>query len=688
MSIRWLAACGLAVVSIACGGDGGETGNTAGASGTPGRGGSSGGGSPGTAGNGGGGGIGMAGNGSGGAGRGGGGVAGNSGGAGGTTVRPPTWTVLVYANGDNNIMPNLWTDMIEMARAKLTPDIGLYVYADYPAGEPVPGTTSVFPSGSELMHIIGNGKVETLSTKGEEDFDNPNTLSAAIASVFNAHPADRYGLILWDHGGGWRYGFGGDEQNGTRTGRSIAVEAVAGAVRTGVTAANLPGRPQLEFFSYDTCLLGSPEVAAPLADLARVFIANAELDYADGWDYETTFTWLAANQAASAADFARQEVSLWNAHHSTLDEDVLFKSHMALDMSALGAFTTSMSTLVATAKTSASVPSVARVFDMALPDYYMESLDANSPPIPLKDLGLILSSLAQNPAAPVATAAAAARTSLNAMVLARAMGAARSSQAGLSIGAGIPIAFTSPMSALYRQLVPTWNGGTHWADLIDLVRGGADATGPVISSTGLANNSIPFRIDDMDLLSVDVNSFTFSADKSRMIFLQLFRRDYIAPGAYQFTWTGKAFAVAATPSPVLVTLLPWREIADTNGVQIPIFKASGMLQSGGRTFYTELLVDLANLRADTAIVTLNGLPNVFPIAALSGPGVTFTPLFPYAVIATGATGVMNGPTTLTIAGDSVAFTTVTLGTGSYAFSLEAKDTWGNTATKVFPFDLP
>ena len=429
-------------------------------------------------------------------------------------------------------------------------------------------------------------------------------------------------------------------------------------------------------------------MAAPLAGLARVFIANAELDYADGWDYETTFTWLAANQAASAADFARQEVSLWSAHHSSLAEDVLFKSHMALDMSALGAFTTSMNTLVATAKTSASVPSVARVFDMALPDYYMESLDANSAPIPLKDLGQILSSLAQNPAAPVATAAAAARTSLNAMVLARAMGAARGSQAGLNIGAGIPIAFTSSMSALYRQLVPTWNGGTHWADLIDLVRGGADATGPAISSTGLANNSIPFRIDDMDLLSVDVNSFTFSADKSRLIFLQLFRRDYIAPGAYQFNWTGKAFAVAATPSPVLVSLLPWREIADANGVRIPIFKASGMLQSGGRTFYTELLVDLANLRADTAIVTLNGLPNVFPIAALSGPGVTFTPLFPYAVIATGAADVMNGPTTLTIAGDSVAFTTVTLGTGSYAFSLDAKDTWGNTTTKVFPFDLP
>ena len=51
---------------------------------------------------------------------------------------------------------------------------------------------------------------------------------------------------------------------------------------------------------------------------------------------------------------------------------------------------------------------------------------------------------------------------------------------------------------------------------------------------------------------------------------------------------------------------------------------------------------------------------------------TFTPLFPYAVTATSATDVASGPTSLTIAGDAVAFTTVTLSTGSYAFSLDAR----------------
>ena len=177
------------------------------------------------------------------------------------------------------------------------------------------------------------------------------------------------------------------------------------------------------------------------------------------------------------------------------------------------------------------------------------------------------------------------------------------------------------MSVRYRELVTSWNTATKWADLIDYVRGAADATGPAIPSTGLANNSIPFRIDDMDLLSVDVNSFTFSADKSRLIFLQLFRRDYIAPGRVSVQLDrqgvrGRRDTVAGAGHAVAVAGDRGRERCPDPDLS----RRSGMLQSGGRTFYTELLVDLANLRADTAIVTLNGLPNVFPIAALLGPG--------------------------------------------------------------------
>ena len=527
--------------------------------------------------------------------------------------------MLVYANGDNNIAPNLWIDLIEMVRAKLTPDIGLYVYADYPAGEPIPGTTSVFPSGSELMHIIGNGDVETLSTKAEEDFDNPNTLSAAITSVFNAHRADRYGLILWDHGGGWRYGFGGDEQNGTRTGRSIAVEAVATA--RSAPASRPPicrgGRSSSSFRTTRACSAAprwrrrsrTSRVSSSPTRSSTTRTAGTTRTPSPGWPPTRRRA-----RPISPGRKCRSGTPTTAASTKTCCSSRTWRSTCRRS----ARFTTSMNTLVATAKTSASVPSVARVFDMALPDYYMESLDANSPPIPLKDLGLILSSLAQNPAAPVATAAAAARTSLNAMVLARAMGAARTSQAGLNIGAGIPIAFTSSMSALYRQLVPTWNGGTHWADLIDLVRGGADATGPAISSTGLANNSLPVshrrhgpafrRRQQLHLQRRQV---------ARCIFLQTFRRDYIAPGAYSST--GRARRSRSTRR-----RRPSRDdvaVAGDRGRERypdPDLQDDGLLKQAGRTLYTELLVDIATLRADTAIVTINGLPNVFPIAALSG----------------------------------------------------------------------
>ena len=629
--------------------------------------------------------TGTAGSGAPGAGGSGAGGAGARAGAGGGDL--PAWTVLVYANGDNNLGASLFRDLVEMASADLGPDVGVYVYADYPGGERIPDSTDAFPSGSELLHIIGRGDLESLGDRAEEDFDNPNVLAAAIRLTFAAHPAQRYGLILWDHGGAWRFGFGGDRQNGTRGGRPMPIESAAAAIRAGIR--DLPGRPALDFLSFDACLLGSPEVAASLTDTTKVFIANAEIDYGDGWDYDAVLSWLAAHPTASAVEFAQAEVAAWDAHHVSSLEDQLFKSHMALDTSTLNGFVTATSALVTAARSGAGATSVARAFDLALPDYFIQSTaDESGSPIPLKDVGQILAALAQDPRPAIASAAAAAQAALSRVVLARALGSARTAQAGLNIGAGIPIDFTAPMSALYRDLAPTWNASSHWADLIDFVRGGADAAGPTVSAGTLADNSVPFSIADADLLSIDVQAWRVSTDRSALILLQLLERSYTGPGAFHYDWSGQLLGIDATPAPVLITLLPWREITTANGVEIPIARTIGLLQVGNSSYYTELLIDAETLRAEAAVVTVNGLPNVFPISALSGPDVMFLPLFAYVDIATGETDVTTGPEMVTIDGDAVQFTAMTPEAGSYALSIEPKDTWGNASFELFPFNLP
>lgn len=622
------------------------------------------------------------------AGRGGSGVAGSSQAGTGGSARP-TWTILIYANGDNNIGPELFADMVEMVSANLSADIGVYVYADFVGGDPIPGTNDLFPTGTEIDRIIGNGNAQTISTKAEEDFDNPNVLSEAVRSTFAAHPADRYGLILWDHGGAWKYGFGGDTQNGTRTSfSSMSFESLAGAVRSGLSAANVKGTQPLEFVAFDTCLLGSPEVASAFKDLAKTYIANAEVDYGNGWDYQATLSWLSSHASASATDFAKQEVAVWNAHHGSGDLDMLFKSHMALDTAALSGFSTAISSLVTAVRANGGAVSAARSFDTALPDYYVENVDDDGfAPLSLKDVGQVLATLAQDPNSQISTAATAARSSLNSLVLAKANGAARGSQAGLNIGAGVPLEFDASMSGVYRQLTPTWNASAHWADLLDFVRAAADATGPTISSTGFAGNALPFRIDDADLLSTDFNLWSVSDDSRYLTLLQLVNRFYINPGSYQFTWTGNVVAIAATPNPVLVMLLPWREISGTNGVQLPIFKALGLIEAPSGTYYVELLVDRANLVADVAIVTVNGQSQIFQVADLAGSDVVFWPLFVYADTTTGVFDVTTGPTGLTLPAGSLAFTTAAPAAGSYGFTLEAKDIWGNQTTKLFPFTV-
>jgi hypothetical protein len=86
-------------------------------------------------------------------------------------------------------------------------------------------------------------------------------------------------VILWDHGGSWRYGFGGDTQNGTRQGPGMTIDDVAHALRAGLEGAGVTDERPLDVLSFDACLMGGLESAWVYRDLAEVYIAAAEIDF-------------------------------------------------------------------------------------------------------------------------------------------------------------------------------------------------------------------------------------------------------------------------------------------------------------------------------------------------------------------------------------------------------------------------
>jgi hypothetical protein len=113
---------------------------------------------------------------------------------------------------------------------------------------------------------------------GLRDMGDPNTLADFIAWAVNNYAADRYALVLWNHGGGTIDGFGADQNYDNSRLDLVELDAALAAAkaRTGAT---------LELIGFDACLLGTLEYAAKLKQHARYMVASEELEPGEGWDY-------------------------------------------------------------------------------------------------------------------------------------------------------------------------------------------------------------------------------------------------------------------------------------------------------------------------------------------------------------------------------------------------------------------
>ena len=129
----------------------------------------------------------------------------------------PTWTILVYGHGDSDLSNGLLSDLAEMASAQLGPDIQLLVFADWDASRTIAGAEGHFPEGAMWYRVRGEGhELERFGEREELDFDDPGGAGRSRDRGLHRFPSERRGVVLWNHGGAWSVGFGGDSQDGTR----------------------------------------------------------------------------------------------------------------------------------------------------------------------------------------------------------------------------------------------------------------------------------------------------------------------------------------------------------------------------------------------------------------------------------------------------------------------------------------
>jgi hypothetical protein len=127
---------------------------------------------------------------------------------------------------------------------------------------------------------------------GEQNMGDPNTLKDFVNWAISSYPANRYCLVLANHGSG-------------------CVQSVCFDETSGMDALSLPELSQalslvpakMDVLYFDACLMGMIEVAYQIKDYVNVMIASEEISYA-GQPYDYYLSNLTANPSMTPEDLA------------------------------------------------------------------------------------------------------------------------------------------------------------------------------------------------------------------------------------------------------------------------------------------------------------------------------------------------------------------------------------------------
>ena len=197
-------------------------------------------------------------------------------------VRPEkAYTIMVYMNGSDLESDYMAAtkDLYEMLDSKFDEkNINLIIFT----GGARKWHTHGIPKDNAIFKME-NGGLTKLAQLGKDPMGYPETLCGFINFAYNLFPAEQYGLVFWNHGGGAIVGYGSDERyENTPEKAMMKLSEIDGAL--GNSDLFRHGE-KFSFVGFDTCLMATLEMACIAANYADYLIASEELEPDDGWDY-------------------------------------------------------------------------------------------------------------------------------------------------------------------------------------------------------------------------------------------------------------------------------------------------------------------------------------------------------------------------------------------------------------------
>ena len=145
---------------------------------------------------------------------------------------------------------------------------------------------------------VKTGEIIELANLGKVNMAKESTLADFIKFASEKYDADKYTLVLWDHGGGIPIGFGKDENFDN-----------AGMTEAQIGMALKEADVEFETIVMDACYMCTLEVAMAVKDHAKYMVAAESYTAGSGMHYTSWFEYMEQNQEAIGAEYGELLVS-------------------------------------------------------------------------------------------------------------------------------------------------------------------------------------------------------------------------------------------------------------------------------------------------------------------------------------------------------------------------------------------
>jgi len=576
--------------------------------------------------------------------------------AGGTPTSPaPKATVLVYMVGSNlESKDGLATANISQM-AQVGSDENLKIVIET-GGANKTGWTTV------KRQLVQAGSVQPLDDLGAIDMADPATLQDFIQWAETAYPADKYHLILWDHGGGAIGGFGQDENFNKMMSLPQVIQAVSSA--TGATGKGF------EVIGFDACLMATIEVADGLSPASKYLVASEETEPGAGWDYASLLSVIKTNPGVDGAALGKVIADTFQAQITSQAPDQAKAVTLSVtDLSKVGGVISALETLSGkvqaqlTTETLNSRPTWLAVSNARSKTESYGNDEAQKQFTDMADLDELATLL--QPTFP--TEAAALTASLTQAVFYKINGAGRPNAHGLSVYFPFKLPYnaaydTVPFSSTYKAMVNKY-----------VALGETDTNPPTFANFSATSNAVSATVQGGDIASVE--AIVTTGDPSSGT-IQILGFDTVTPdasGNVSFPWTGQwlmmnghfvSFFDIAVEGNITLYDIP----VLLNGSSVDILVMYDQSTNG-----YEIIGAWPGISSDGAAAR-----DLLPI----NPGDTITPLFVNYDLNT-EEGVLVDGTPFTVLGNGVSLGLSQLSSGNYQVSFLATDLAQNENESAF-----